>query len=89
MCAGCEVLHGQCDAKGLSRRPWEVGPVARPVIWGTPGGDSEAEVPTAGICGNGSCEEIPEVSGLVSCPEVKVKSEPVGLTSITMDKGCG
>ena len=56
---------------------------------GTPRGDSEEEVPTTGICDRDSCEEIPEVSGTVSCPEVTVNSELVVLTSIMMEKGCG
>ena len=40
---------------------------------GTPRGDSD-------------CEEIPGVSGTVSCPEVAVNSESVVLTSIMMEK---
>ena len=35
------------------------------------------------ICDHDSCEEILEVSGTVSCPEL------VALTSIMMEKGCG
>ena len=50
---------------------------------------SEAEVPTAGVCGSDSCEEIIEVSGTASCQEVTVNFVLVVLTSITMEKGCG
>ena len=51
--------------------------------------DSEAEVTATGICGSDNCQNIPEVSGTESCPEVTVNSEPVGLTSITMEQAAG
>ena len=88
--ASYEVLRGQRGLQGLSPAlGGGAGGQARARAT-TPRGESKAEDPTTGICGSDSCGEIPEVSGTVSCPEVTVNSEPVVLTSITMEKkGCG
>ena len=80
LCADCEALHGQGGVR-LSRRPWEVGPVARPV---TVRGVLQEGIPRPRFPQLVSVtmiivKEILEVSRTVSCPEVTVNSEPVVL----------
>ena len=67
LCADCEVLRGQGGVR-LSRRPWEVGPVARPVR-----GVLQEGIPRP---------RFPQLESVTV-------TEPVGLTSIMMEKGCG
>ena len=70
---------------GLGR--W--GPVAKPVRGLRQEGIPRPRFPQLVSVAVTVLKEIPEVSGTVSCPAVTVNSEPVVLTSITMEKGCG
>ena len=56
---------------------------------GTPRGDSEAEVPTTGICDTDSCEEIPEVfwNGVMSRSNSELRA--CGADVHHDGKGCG
>ena len=55
-------------------------------LGGGAGGQARERGIPGGYC---DCEEILQVSGTASCPEVTVNSKPVVLTPFMMENGCG